>query len=260
MTAIVEKVLSMDTNMTKAASSYIDDIMVNEEELPVEKVVHHLDRFGLTTKEPQRLGGEEDVCVLGLKVAGDSTWTRDAPLPGVDSKCLTRRQVHQLVGEWVGHFPVAGWLRVACGFLQWCTTRDQVGWDDNVNPAMFGKVMDVVNRLHKEGDPVYGHWQVDMSSQLAVWVDASSLAMGAAIEIGGSIVEDAAWLRTAEDVTHINLSELEAAIKGINLACKWGLKCFTLFTDSATVHGWLKSVFAGTHNVRTKAMSELLVK
>ena len=39
-----------------------------------------------------------------------------------------------------------------------------------------------------------------------------------------------------------------------------GLKCFTLFTDSATVHGWLKSVFAGTHNVRTKAMSELLVK
>ena len=96
--------------------------------------------------------------------------------------------------------------------------------------------MDVVNWLREEGDPVYGHWQVDMSSQAAVWVDASSLAMGAAIEIGGSIVEDAAWLRTAEDVTHINLSELEAAIKGINLACKWGLKCFTLFTDSATVH------------------------
>ena len=118
MTAIVEKVLSMDTKMAMAASSYIDDIMVNEEEPPAEKVVHHLDRFGLKTKEPERLGVEVDVRVLGLKVAGDSTWTRDAPLPVVDSKCLTRRQVHQLVGEWVGHFPVAGWLRVACDFLQ----------------------------------------------------------------------------------------------------------------------------------------------
>ena len=84
--------------------------------------------------------------------------------------------------------------------------------------------------------------------------------MGAAVEMDGDIVEDAAWLRTAEDVSHINLSELEAAIKGINLACKWGMRVFTPYTDSATVHGWLMSMFAGTHNVRTKAMSELLVR
>ena len=53
-----------------------------------------------------------------------------------------------------------------------------------------------------------------------LWANASSLALRAALEVDGDVVEDVAWLRSSKEATHINLSELEAAIRGINLAQK----------------------------------------
>ena len=38
------------------------------------------------------------------------------------------------------------------------------------------------------------------------------------------------------------MAELEAVLKGVNLALKWELARLTIKTDSATVNGWLKSV------------------
>ena len=73
-----------------------------------------------------------------------------------------------------------------------------------------------------------------------VWCDASSIALGVIIQIAGTTVEDAAWLRKRDDFNHINVAELEAAIKGINLAIKWGLNNIELVTDSATVHRWIQ--------------------
>ena len=43
------------------------------------------------------------------------------------------------------------------------------------------------------------------------------MALGVALEVVGDIVEDASWLRT-EVVMHINLAELDAALKGIKMA------------------------------------------
>ena len=46
-----------------------------------------------------------------------------------------------------------------------------------------------------------------------VWVDASSLALGIAIEVYGHVVEDvASWLRSED----INMAELDAVIKEVN--------------------------------------------
>ena len=105
-----------------------------------------------------------------------------------------------------------------------------------------------------------GSWPVDLKQPAILWADASNLALGVALEIGGTIVEDAAWLRKADDNSHINVSELDAAIRGINLCLRWGVKRFTLKTDSATVCGWLKSVFERTHRVRTRALGEMLIR
>ena len=66
-----------------------------------------------------------------------------------------------------------------------------------------------------------------------LWVDASNAAIGVALEIGKDVVEDASWLRGKNNSSHINLGELDAALKGINLARKWGVKKLTLATDSA---------------------------
>ena len=56
------------------------------------------------------------------------------------------------------------------------------------------------------------------------------------------------------------MAELEAAILGVNLCLRWGVRRFTVKTDSATVFGWLKSVFERTHRVRTHALGEMLIR
>ena len=94
MTAVVERVLSEDSRIAAAASSYIDDIMVEETKIGVSEVIRHLARFGLTNKAPEQLDRASDVRVLGLKVASDLSWKRDSPLPSVSSQKLKRRQVH----------------------------------------------------------------------------------------------------------------------------------------------------------------------
>ena len=93
-----------------------------------------------------------------------------------------------------------------------------------------------------------------------VWCDARSLATGCALEVDGCIVEDGAWLRKKDDGAHINMAELDSVIKGLNLAAKWELEDVKVVTDSATVFGWLNSTFQGTHKIRTRGMSEMLVK
>lgn len=76
-------------------------------------------------------------------------------------------------------------------------------------------LVETVQRV-KCSDPARGRWDVN-SEEAVVWVDASSLAMGAALEVDGNIVEDACWLRQ-NDCTHINLAELDAVLRGVNLA------------------------------------------
>ena len=120
--------------------------------------------------------------------------------------------------------------------------------------------MDVENWLRKEGDPVRGWWAVNPGGKATLWVDASNMALGVALDVNGEIIEDASWLHGKNDSSHINLAELDAVLKGIGLARKWGMQELVLVTDSATVFGWLKVVVHKTHNVRTKALSELLIR
>ena len=260
MTKIVEKVINSDPRITSAASSYIDDIFVDESKASVSEVVELLANYGLMTKPPERITEHESVRILGLSVDSNLRWSRDGKFPSVPENLLTRRQVHKLLGDWVGHSPVAGWLRVVCGYLQRLTAKEEIGWDDNVSVALMEKVVEISRRLNSGDDPVKGKWLVPEDGIVKIWTDASNVALGVAVTVNGVVVEDAAWLRKEKDSSHINLSELDAAIKGINMALKWGFRSFSLMTDSVTVKGWLSSVFTGSHNVRTRAMSELLIK
>ena len=69
----------------------------------------------------------------------------------------------------------------------------------------------------------HGDWCVD-GRELNVWVDASSFAIGVALERHKTVLEDACWLRPENDAQHINLAELDAVLKGINLALQWQCK------------------------------------
>ena len=76
----------------------------------------------------------------------------------------------------------------------------------------------------------------------------------------GAVVEDACWLRPEKDSQHINLVELDAIIKGINLAILWKTTTVYLFNDSACVHKWIYDTLTGNARVRTKAASEMLIR
>ncbi|KAK3870778.1 hypothetical protein Pcinc_024023 [Petrolisthes cinctipes] len=118
---------------------------------------------------------------------------------------------------------------------------------------------DLLARLAVE-DPVKGRFHVSPCERGRVWCDASSLALGVAVEIGGQTVEDAAWLQKKDDSGHINIAELDAVVKGVNLALRWGLKSVEIMTDSMMVLRWLRTVLDDENRVRVTGMSEMLVR
>ena len=111
----------------------------------------------------------------------------------------------------------------------------------------------------KQDDPVKGDWCVQ-GDELNVWVDASSLAIGVLLEKDGAAVEDACWLRPMNDAAHINLAELDAVMKGVNLALQWKVRKLRIHTDSLCVYHWISDTLTGKARVRTKAASEMLIR
>ena len=93
-----------------------------------------------------------------------------------------------------------------------------------------------------------------------MWVDASSLATGVLLERDDVVFEDACRLRLTNDAQHINLAELDAVLKGINLALQWNCKIMLLRTDSVSVYRWVEDTLTGKTRVRTKATSEMLLR
>ena len=58
----------------------------------------------------------------------------------------------------------------------------------------------------------------------------------------------------------VNVSELEAVLKGLTLALKWRRTKIRVVTDSACVHGWLRSVVGNTCRPKVSGLSEMIVR
>ena len=102
--------------------------------------------------------------MLGLRVekgASGLVWKRDDQLPTLSTDCVTRRQLYSWIGELLGHYPIVGWLHTACGFLQRCTAREEIAWDQPVSVETCAKATDLLVLLCDKGDPAHGHWVVD---------------------------------------------------------------------------------------------------
>jgi transposase InsO family protein len=259
MSTILRKVLSLDPRIQAATDHYVDDIIVNQDVASVAEVSAHLARFGLRTKLPEEF---DNARVLGLQLHNhrgeELRWKRGNTIPVVDEQApMTRRDLFSICGRLVVHYPVASWLRIACSYIKRCSEGN--AWKDDVGPITRARVCEVVERLKKH-DPVQGVWSVKSEGSGIVWTDASSLALGAVLEIGGRVVEDASWLRKKDDGAHINVAELEAAIKGLSIALKWGLRKIVIMIDSATVFGWLQSLLSGSSRVKVSGLSEMLVR
>ena len=256
MTSIVNKVLSMDDDVSAGTDSYIDDIVVNEHIVSSQRVIDLLRRYGLEAKPAVPLVGAR---VLGLRVDecnGRLVWRRDNVIEPPCTK-MTKRQLFSMCGKLVGHFPVVSWLRPACSYLK--RLANSGGWDSELSGRVVELAQELWNRVQDE-DPVGGVWEVVRTTEGRVWCDASSLAIGVCLEVDGEIVEDASWLRRADDASHINLAELEAVLRGVNLAVSWGLEQVEVMTDSRTVFGWIKDLVTEERRIKTHGLGEALVR
>jgi ribonuclease HI len=258
MKTVIAKALERNEKVLSAASPYVDDIYVDESVLPASAVKEHLLNYGLTCKPVQTVA--DGARVLGLSVWGDSKsllWKRSNEVPAIPD-VMTRRTIFSLCGKLTSHLPVCNWLRPAVGFIKRRVNSLSVSWDDEVKDSRLRSMIDDMMRRVVSSDPARGRWDVS-GTEAEVWVDASSLAVGAAVSVNGSVVEDASWLRP-DDGSHINMAELDAVIKGINMALAWKMKKLHLRTDSQTVFHWVSDALSGKSRLKTKATGEMLIR
>ena len=77
MTAIVRKVLTLNVKTESATDSYIDDIIVNLQNVSVTEFVKQLSDYGLETKEPETLGACRVIGLRTYKKDNQIFWKRD---------------------------------------------------------------------------------------------------------------------------------------------------------------------------------------
>ncbi|KAF0314481.1 hypothetical protein FJT64_015061 [Amphibalanus amphitrite] len=174
---------------------------------------------------------------------------------------VTRRSVFAWCGRLVAHLPVCGWLRPAAAWVKRRANAVTRGWDDVTTDALLQSQISHVHSRLLAADPARGQW-CWTGDQAIVWTDASSIAAGVVIETPcGGVMEDACWLRPGDAAaTHINMAELDAAVRGLNLAVAWGVTNIDLRTDSATVHRWVDDALSGRARLRTRAAGEMLIR
>ena len=132
-------------------------------------------------------------------------------------------------------------------------------WDDPVSEVVCHLCHELREKLLKE-DPTKGAWSIPSTPEWKVSCDASNLALGVMLQTEDHVVENATWLRSADDGRHINVAELESAIKALGLAAARQVHKVSLMTDSKTAAGWLQCIAGSTRRVKVGGLHEILVK
>ena len=70
---------------------------------------------------------------------------------------MTKRQLFSICGKLTGHFPVCGWLRVACSYVK--RFSEGKNWEDYAGKKSLLMMKNIIERVNKD-DPVRGKWLV----------------------------------------------------------------------------------------------------
>ena len=115
--------------------NYVDNILTPSD--TVDSVADALEGYGLSTKPAEELTSSR---VLGLQIYQDvdgapARWRRrDGDV--ACTEVMTKRQIFQLCGRLVSHYPVCCWLRPACSYLKRMACLTVVEWDSAVPHAV----------------------------------------------------------------------------------------------------------------------------
>ena len=158
MKAVVSKVLSLDEMISKATEHYYDDIIIDLNVVSAQVVKDHYLKFGLIPSE--NLNSAKIIGLQTYEKKGVVYWRRTELKKEINPSNLnsmTKRQVFSLCGKLVGHYPVAGWLRVACSFVK--RNCESNAWDSFAGSVAIQRLREVSSRLDVD-DTVKGIWSV----------------------------------------------------------------------------------------------------
>ena len=237
--------------------NFVDDIYVDENVRKVSVVQEAFESYGLPLKPAKDIDGSH---VLGMKISRSQSreliWNRRDDFAPIIPK--TKRELFSVCGTLTAHYPVCGFLRMSCSWLK--RLASSYPWDKELPSRVATLCKQLISRV-KETDPAHGLWSVSADEMVRVWCDASEYGIGVVLESDRTgVIEDGSWLRKPADTRHINVAELEAVMKGIALASKWGFKKLKILTDSKTVLGWLRQVLNNTYRVRVGGLYETVIK
>ena len=217
--------------------------------------------YSLPTKPAEPL---EKSRVLGLQLCdagSEVTWRRRFGRNLCVPEVLTKRAILKWSGRLTGHLPVCSWLRPACSYIKRLAVTE-ADCDEPVSDQVAEFCRQLDPRVTGDGDPARGRWQVpsDKDVEYVILCDASDIGLGVVVEVDRHDIEDRSWLRPAADTQFINVSELEATIKGLYIAVRWGATKVRLMTDSKSPASWLNDVVRNSYRVCTKGLHEVVVQ
>ena len=138
--------MSKDKKIKNATSSYIDNIRVNESVASADEVIRHLNTFALITKSPESLNGRSALGLQLSRVGGELMFQRGNKVPEV-ADVLKRKELFSICGKLVGHYHIAGWLRVACSYIK--RRASGARWEDPVGEQSMLMIKEVIERERK---------------------------------------------------------------------------------------------------------------
>ena len=124
--------------------------MVDVTKISTKEVLEHLKGFGLTAKSPESLDGG---AALGLKLMNKTGKLIEIPEKGE----ISRRGLFSICGKLLGHYPVVGWLRLACSYVK--RRASGVDWEDRVDCKTLKVIEEILVDVEKK-DPVTGAWHI----------------------------------------------------------------------------------------------------
>ena len=122
-----------DLHIVAATDHYVNDIIVDMMKVTIQEIIEQLNKYGLSTKALEALG---QASVLGLNLIDNGQgaslrWGCGKPLPQVSDTGVSHRELFSIYGKLVGHYLMAGWLRVACSYLKCCAEGHR--WEDMID-------------------------------------------------------------------------------------------------------------------------------
>ena len=153
--------------------------------ISTKEVIEHLKGFGLTAKSPESLG------LKLMNNTGKLIFRRGNEIPEIEGEIIIW-ELFSICDKLMGHYPVAGWLRLACSYVK--RRASGVDWEGRVDCKTLKVIQEILVDVEKK-DPITGAWPMLETKIGVVWCDASSIATGVVVKIGGLVAEDVTWLR-----------------------------------------------------------------